>query len=120
MQKVDRACPPDPGVLHATRPNGDGADDGRAGVSADSGDEPAGHAGVGTEVTSSRSGTVMMPTVLLLRRLRPLLDRTLDLNPAERDAYLERLAREAPDDAREVAALLAAEPVLDAARFLCR
>ena len=63
---------------------------------------------------------MMQPTVLLLKRLRPLLDRALDLNPAERDAYLERLARDAPADAREVAALLAAEPVLDAARFLCR
>lgn len=60
------------------------------------------------------------PTVLLLRRLRPLLDRTLDLGPAEREAFLTRLAREAPGDAREVAALLAAEPALDAARFLCR
>jgi hypothetical protein len=58
--------------------------------------------------------------VLLLRRLRPLLDRTLDLGPAEREAFLERLAREAPGDAREVAALLAVEPALDAARFLCR
>ena len=60
------------------------------------------------------------PTVLLLSRLRPLLDRTLDLGAAERDAFLARLAREEPADAREVAALLAAEPVLDAARFLCR
>ena len=62
----------------------------------------------------------MRPTVLLLRRLRPLLDRALDLDPVEREDYLERLAREAPADAREVAALLAAEPALDAARFLCR
>jgi hypothetical protein len=63
---------------------------------------------------------MMRPTVLLLRRLRPLLDQALDLDPAEREDFLERLAREAPADAREVAALLAAEPVLDAARFLCR
>jgi hypothetical protein len=60
------------------------------------------------------------PTVLLLSRLRPLLDRTLDLDPAEREAFLERLARQAPAEAREVAALLAAEPALDAAGFLCR
>jgi hypothetical protein len=49
-----------------------------------------------------------------------LLDRTLDLDPAEREAFLARLAREQPADARELAALLAAEPELDAARFLCR
>jgi len=59
------------------------------------------------------------PTVLLLRRLRPLLDRTLDLDAAEREAFLARLAREAPGDASEVARLLAVEPALDAARFLC-
>ena len=59
------------------------------------------------------------PTVLLIRRLRPLLDRTLDLGPAAQAAFLERLAREDPADARELAALLAVEPALDAARFLC-
>jgi hypothetical protein len=60
------------------------------------------------------------PTVLLLRRLRPLLDRTLDLDPGERAAFLARLAREEPADARELAALLVVEPALDAARFLYR
>jgi hypothetical protein len=59
------------------------------------------------------------PTVLLLRRLRPLLDRTLDLDPAAREAFLARLAAEDPADAREVGALLAVEPELDAAHFLC-
>jgi hypothetical protein len=58
--------------------------------------------------------------VLLLHRLRPLLDRTLDLDAAELEAFLGGLAQEAPGDARELAALLAAEPALDAARFLCR
>ncbi|HUR93385.1 MAG TPA: hypothetical protein VMY76_02295 [Gemmatimonadales bacterium] len=58
------------------------------------------------------------PTVFLIRRLRPLLDRTLDLGPEERLAFLERLARDEPADAREVAALLAVEPTLDAAHFL--
>lgn len=57
--------------------------------------------------------------VVLIQRLRPLLDRTLELDPAERAAFLARLARDAPDDARELAALLALEPSLDAARFLC-
>jgi hypothetical protein len=60
------------------------------------------------------------PTVLLIRKLRPLLDRTLDLAPAEREAFLARLAREDPADAGELAALLAAEAELDAALFLCR
>ena len=58
------------------------------------------------------------PTVLLIRRLRPLLDRTLDLSPEELEAFLERLARDEPADAQEVAALLAVEPALDAANFL--
>jgi hypothetical protein len=58
------------------------------------------------------------PPVSLLRRLRPLLDRTLDLDPEEREAFLARLARDEPAVARELAALLAVEPVLDAARFL--
>jgi hypothetical protein len=58
------------------------------------------------------------PTVLLLRRLRPLLDRTLDLDPEQREAFLARLARDEPSVAGEVAALLAVEPLLDAARFL--
>lgn len=55
----------------------------------------------------------------LLTRLRDLLDQALELGPAELEAFLLRLGREAPDDARELAALLAAEPALDAIRFLC-
>jgi hypothetical protein len=55
----------------------------------------------------------------LLTRLRRLLDQALELGPAELEAFLGRLARDAPDDARELAALLAAEPELDAIRFLC-
>jgi hypothetical protein len=55
----------------------------------------------------------------LLTRLRGLLDQALELGPAELEAFLGRLARDAPDDARELAALLAAEPELDAIRFLC-
>ena len=54
----------------------------------------------------------------LLTRLRSLLDQALELGPAELEAFLMRLARDAPDDARELAALLAAEPELDAIRFL--
>ena len=63
---------------------------------------------------------VSRPTVLLLRRLRPLLDQVLDLEPPEQEAFLMRLAQERPDDAGEIAALLAMEPLLDTARFLCR
>jgi hypothetical protein len=58
------------------------------------------------------------PSVLRLRRLRRLLDQTLDLGPAAREEFLARLAREEPAAAREVAALLALEPALDAASFL--
>jgi len=54
----------------------------------------------------------------LLTRLRDLLDQALELGPADLEAFLQRLAREAPDDARELAALLDAEPELDAIRFL--
>jgi hypothetical protein len=54
----------------------------------------------------------------LLARLRSLLDQALDLAPAELEGFLVRLARDAPDDARELTALLAAEPELDAIRFL--
>lgn len=60
------------------------------------------------------------PTILLLKRLRPLLDLTLDLDPTEREAFLARLSRDEPTDALEVAALLAVEPALDAACFLSR
>jgi hypothetical protein len=59
------------------------------------------------------------PTVLLLRRLRPLLDRTLDLDPAAREAFLAHLARQDPVNALEVARLLEVEPELDATHFLC-
>ena len=60
----------------------------------------------------------MRPTVHLLRRLRRLLDQALELGPAEREDFLARLADDAPDDASELAALLAIEPALDAAGFL--
>jgi len=59
------------------------------------------------------------PTAPLLARLRELLDQALELGPAELEAFLVRLARVAPADARELTALLAAEPELDAMRFLC-
>jgi hypothetical protein len=55
----------------------------------------------------------------LLTRLRDLLDQALELGPADLQALIQRVAREAPDDARELAALLDAEPELDAIRFLC-
>ena len=58
------------------------------------------------------------PTALLLGRLRPLLDQVLDLGPAEREDFLALLARVAPGDASELAALLAVEAALDAAHFL--
>ena len=59
------------------------------------------------------------PSAPLLARLRGLLDQALELGPAELEAFLVGLARDAPDDARELVALLAAEPELDAIRFLC-
>lgn len=59
------------------------------------------------------------PGAPLLTRLRGLLDQVLELGPAELEPFLARLARDSPDDARELAALLAAEPELDAIRFLC-
>ena len=58
------------------------------------------------------------PDAPLLTRLRSLLETALELGPAELDAFLLRLSRDAPDDARELTALLAAEPELDAIRFL--
>ena len=66
-----------------------------------------------------REGLHPGPSVPLLTRLRGLLDQALELGPAELEAFLQRLAREAPDDSKELAALLAAEPELDAIRFLC-
>ena len=58
------------------------------------------------------------PSTRLLARLRDLLDQALELGPAELEDFLTRLARDAPEDARELAALLAAEPELDAIHFL--
>jgi hypothetical protein len=54
----------------------------------------------------------------LLSVLRPLLDEALDLGPEERHAFLAHLQAEQPVLAAEVMALLAAEEVLDAERFL--
>jgi hypothetical protein len=54
----------------------------------------------------------------LLSVLRPLLDEALELGPEERQAFLIRLQGEHPVLAAEVMALLAAEEVLDAERFL--
>ena len=54
----------------------------------------------------------------LLAGLHRLLDEALDLAPAERAAWIERLRAERPEDAREVERLLAAETGLDARGFL--
>ena len=51
-------------------------------------------------------------------RLRPLVDRALDLPAGERAAWLAELRQEDPAAARELESLLAAEPELDAAGFL--
>jgi hypothetical protein len=75
---------------------------------------------MGEEVDrESRGPRHPRPSAPLLTRLRGLLDQALELGPAELETFLLRLARDAPDDARELAALLAAEPELDAIRFLC-
>ena len=58
------------------------------------------------------------PSSRLLARMRSLLDQVLELGPAELEDFMTRLARDAPEDARELAALLAAEPELDAIHFL--
>jgi serine/threonine-protein kinase len=54
----------------------------------------------------------------LLARLRPLLEQGLDLPPAERRDWLERLRMEHPALAPEVEALLEEEAGLEARRFL--
>ena len=54
----------------------------------------------------------------LIGRLRALLDRALELAPAERAVWLAELRRATPADARELECLLAAESALDAAGFL--
>ena len=59
-----------------------------------------------------------MTSARLLAALEPLLDQALDLAPAERAAWLADLRARAPDLAREVEALLAAEDELDARGFL--
>jgi hypothetical protein len=74
---------------------------------------------MGEEIDGERRATRQPRPHALLTRLRRLLDHALELGPAELDAFLLRLARDAPDDARELAALLAAEAELDALRFLC-
>ena len=53
-----------------------------------------------------------------LAALEPLLDQALDLAPAERAAWLAEVRARTPDLAREVEALLAIEPELDAQEFL--
>ena len=53
-----------------------------------------------------------------LAELEPLLDLALDLAPAERAAWLAEVRARAPELAREVEALLAAEPELDERGFL--
>jgi serine/threonine-protein kinase len=57
-------------------------------------------------------------TKALLAALHPLLDRALDLAPAERAAWLARLGEEHAALVPELEALLAAEGELDASRFL--
>ena len=53
-----------------------------------------------------------------LAALEPLLDQALDLAPEERAAWLAEVRARTPDLAREVEALLAIEPELDAREFL--
>ncbi len=57
-------------------------------------------------------------TKALLTALDSLLDRALDLEPVDREAWLGRLRAEQPAIATELAALLAEEWQLDARRFL--
>ncbi|HEU4588153.1 MAG TPA: protein kinase [Gemmatimonadales bacterium] len=57
-------------------------------------------------------------TRALLTTLDALLDRALDLAPAERAAWLEQVRHERPDIVPELEALLAQEAELDARRFL--
>jgi serine/threonine-protein kinase len=50
--------------------------------------------------------------------LEPLVDRALELEPAERDAWLAALDTTAPDDARDVRRLLALDRLADEEQFL--
>jgi serine/threonine-protein kinase len=54
----------------------------------------------------------------LLSTLHGLLDEALDLEPAQLDAWMTRLRAAEPETAAELERLLAAEPTLDARRFL--
>src|SRR5829696_8788188 len=54
----------------------------------------------------------------LLAALHTLLAQALDLTPAEREAWLDRLRLEHPAHAVELERLLEAEAALDASRFL--
>jgi tetratricopeptide (TPR) repeat protein len=60
------------------------------------------------------------PNRELLAALRPLVQQALDLPPAERAAWLERLRREKAAVVPELEALLAEEDRLEARRFLDR
>jgi eukaryotic-like serine/threonine-protein kinase len=54
----------------------------------------------------------------LLTTLHGLLDEALDLEPAQLGAWMNRLREAEPENAAELERLLAAEPALDAQRFL--
>jgi serine/threonine-protein kinase len=56
----------------------------------------------------------------VLAALDALLKQALELDPAERDAWLARLRRDQPVQAAELDALLAEQPGLDSAGFLCK
>jgi serine/threonine-protein kinase len=56
----------------------------------------------------------------VLAALDALLRQALELDPAERDAWLARLRRDQPVQAAELEALLAEQPGLDSAGFLCK
>ena len=58
------------------------------------------------------------PDIALLGTLRNLLDQALELEPAEREAWLASLRRQDPRHAGELEALLVAEASLDAGGFL--
>jgi serine/threonine-protein kinase len=58
------------------------------------------------------------PDIALLDMLRNLLDQALELEPEEREVWLTRLRQEDPRHARELEALLVAEPSLDQGGFL--
>ncbi|HYC34088.1 MAG TPA: hypothetical protein VEB59_17480 [Gemmatimonadales bacterium] len=54
----------------------------------------------------------------LLAKLHDLLDQALDLDPEEREAWLENMRAADPAHAAELERLLAREAELDARRFL--